>query len=180
VDQRPATPPGSALLSAAAEPPAAPAGPPALKRALGPVMLWGLGVGYVISGEYMGWNLGLPVAGTFGLLIAFALITVLYVTFVFSYTELACAIPRAGGVFVYAVRGLGLPLGFVGGVAQAVEFIFAPPAIALGIGEYVNIWLPLLDKRWIAALAYLLFTAINVWGVKQAAVLELVVTVLAV
>jgi amino acid transporter len=32
------------------------------------------------------------------MLFAFALATLMYVTFVFSYTEMACAIPRAGGV----------------------------------------------------------------------------------
>ena len=41
--------------------------PPQLRRTLGPVMLWGLGVGYVISGEYFGWNLGLPLGGTYGM-----------------------------------------------------------------------------------------------------------------
>ena len=46
-----------------------------LKRTLGPVMLWGLGVGYVISGEYFGWNLGLPLGGTYGMLIATLLVT---------------------------------------------------------------------------------------------------------
>ena len=35
-----------------------------LKRTLGPLSLWGLGVGYVISGEYFGWNLGLPLSGS--------------------------------------------------------------------------------------------------------------------
>jgi len=38
-----------------------------LERTLGPLMLWGLGVGYVISGMYFGWNLGLPQGGTLGL-----------------------------------------------------------------------------------------------------------------
>jgi ethanolamine permease len=33
-----------------------------LKRTLTPIMLWGLGVGYVISGMYFGWNLGLEKA----------------------------------------------------------------------------------------------------------------------
>src|SRR5262245_65640153 len=97
-------------------------------------MLWGLGVGYVISGEYFGWNLGLPLGGTYGLLLAFVLVTILYFTFVFSYAELACAIPRAGGVFVYAHRGLGRVGAFLGGTAQAVEFAFATPTIALASG----------------------------------------------
>ena len=59
-------------------------------------MLWGLGVGYVISGMYFGWNLGLEKGGTLGLAVATLFIIVMYLTFTFSYTELACAIPKAG------------------------------------------------------------------------------------
>ena len=73
-----------------------------LKRTLGPLMLWGLGVGYVISGMYFGWNLGLEKGGTLGLAVATIFIIVMYLTFTFSYTELACAIPKAGGAFDYA------------------------------------------------------------------------------
>ena len=40
-----------------------------LRCTLGPVMLWGLGVGYVISGEYFGWNCGLREGGTWWMLI---------------------------------------------------------------------------------------------------------------
>src|SRR5260221_9681486 len=87
--------------------------PSNLTRPLGPWMLWGLGVGYVISGMYFGWNLGLAEGGTAGLAIATAAVILLYITFTFSYTELACAIPRAGGVFYYAPRGLGRDWGFI-------------------------------------------------------------------
>src|SRR5210317_2167800 len=85
-----------------------------LERTLGPLMLWGLGVGYVISGMYFGWNLGLPAGGTLGLAIATAFIIVMYVTFTFSYTELACMIPKAGGAFDYANKALGPNWGFLG------------------------------------------------------------------
>jgi ethanolamine permease len=151
-----------------------------LKKVLGPLTLWGLGVGYVISGEYFGWNLGLPLGGTYGLLIAFLLITVMYLAFVFSYAELACAIPRAGGVFVYGVRGLGLAGGFLGGIAQLVEFVFAPPAIAMAIDAYVRNRFDVPDNGSVALVAFLMFTALNIWGVKQAAIFELVITILAV
>ncbi len=70
-----------------------------LKRTLGPFMLWGLGVGYVISGMYFGWNLGLAEGRTLGLAVATFFIIIMYVTFTFSYTEMACAIPKAGGAF---------------------------------------------------------------------------------
>src|SRR3972149_2812119 len=113
-----------------------------LKRTLGPLMLWGLGVGYVISGNYFGWNLGLEKGGTFGMAVATFFIIIMYITFTFGYTELACAIPKAGGLFDYATRALGKKLGFIGGMAQIIEFVFAPPAIAAAIGAYFNIFFP--------------------------------------
>lgn len=151
-----------------------------LKRTLGPLMLWGLGVGYVISGMYFGWNLGLPKGGTLGLGIATFFIIIMYVTFTFSYTELACAIPKAGGAFDYANKALGPSWGFLGGMAQNIEFIFAPPAIAYAIGAYLSNWLPQMSILSIAIIAYILFTAINIIGVKTAALFELVITIIAV
>ncbi len=151
-----------------------------LNKALSPLMLWGLGVGYVISGMYFGWNLGLAEGGTYGLAIATIFIILMYVTFTFSYTEMACAIPRAGGAFEYANRGLGKHLGFIGGIAQNIEFIFAPPAIAAAIGAYLNLLYPTIDLMIFAIGAYLIFTVINILGVKLAASFELVITVLAV
>ncbi|MBT6326526.1 MAG: ethanolamine permease [Bdellovibrionales bacterium] len=151
-----------------------------LDRSLGPLMLWGLGVGYVISGMYFGWNLGLPAGGTLGLAIATFFIIIMYVTFTFSYTELACAIPKAGGAFDYSTRALGSNWGFLGGMSQIIEFVFAPPAIAIAIGAFINTKYPDIDIRIIAIIAYFLFTFINIIGVKAAASFELVITVLAV
>ena len=151
-----------------------------LKRSLGPVMLWGLGVGYVISGMYFGWNLGLEKGGTLGLAVATLFIIVMYLTFTFSYTELACAIPKAGGAFDYAVRSLGKHWGFLGGMAQNIEFIFAPPAIAFAIGAYLNIFMPSLPVLAIAISAYIIFTALNIYGVEAAASFELIITIIAV
>jgi ethanolamine permease len=153
---------------------------PALSRSLGPVMLWGLGVGYVISGMYFGWNLGLAAGGTGGLAIATAAVILLYITFTFSYTELACAIPKAGGVFDYANRGLNRDWGFIAGMAQWIEFLFAPPAIAAAIGAYFQLFLPHVPVMSIAIGAYVVFTALNMYGVRAAAGFELAVTVLAV
>lgn len=151
-----------------------------LRRTLGPLMLWGLGVGYVISGMYFGWNLGLEKGGALGLAVATAFIIVMYLTFTFSYTELACAIPRAGGAFDYAVRALGKDWGFLGGMAQNIEFVFAPPAIALAIGAYLNIFMPSVPVLAIAIFAYLIFTGLNIYGVQAAASFELAITVIAV
>ena len=151
-----------------------------LKKTLGPLMLWGLGVGYVISGMYFGWNLGLEKGGTLGLALATGFIIVMYLCFTFSYTELACAIPKAGGAFDYAMRALGKNWGFIGGMAQNIEFLFAPPAIAFAIAAYLHIFLPSIPIIVIAIVAYLVFTALNIYGVKAAASFELIITVIAV
>jgi ethanolamine permease len=143
-------------------------------------MLWGLGVGYVISGMYFGWNLGLEKGGTLGLAIATFFIIIMYVTFTFSYTELACAIPKAGGAFDYATRALGKDLGFITGMAQNIEFLFAPPAIAFAIGAYFNLFFPGIPVLAIAVFSYAIFTALNIFGVKAAASFELLITILAV
>ncbi len=153
---------------------------PQLSRSLGPLMLWGMGVGYVISGMYFGWNLGLAAGGTYGLAIATFFIIILYICFTFSYTELACAIPKAGGVLDYANRGLGKELGFIAGMAQIIEFVFAPPAIAAAIGAYFHIFFPQVPVISIAIVAYILFTGLNIYGVKAAATFELIITAFAV
>lgn len=153
---------------------------PHLKRSLTPAMVWGLGVGYVISGNYFGWNLGLEKGGTLGLAIAIFFIIILYITFTFSYTELACAIPKSGGAFDYANRAFGKDVGFITGMAQNIEFIFAPPAIAFAIGSYGNIFFPNVSVLIFSSLAYFIFVVLNISGVKVAATFELVITILAV
>ncbi len=150
-----------------------------LQRTLGPLMIWGLGVGYVISGSYFGWNYGLEQGGPWGMLVATLVATVLYVTFVLGYAELSCALPKAGGAFVYARRAFGEKTAFVVGMAQLVEYVLAPPAIAFSIGSYMNTGFGL-DVNVVAFCAYLLFTAINMWGTKISAGFELIITIIAV
>jgi ethanolamine permease len=65
-------------------------------------------------------------------------------------------------------------------MATLIEFVFAPPAIALAIGAYLNVQFPSLDPKTAAAGAYVVFMALNIVGVQIAATFELVVTVLAV
>jgi ethanolamine permease len=151
-----------------------------LKKSLSGIHLWGIAVGLVISGEYFGWSYGWASAGTLGFLVTAVLIAVMYTTFIFSFTELSTAIPHAGGPFAYSYRAYGPIGGFVAGFATLVEFIFAPPAIAMAIGAYLNVQFPSLDPKLMAVGAYIVFMALNIAGVTIAATFELVVTVLAI
>ncbi|MBM4011499.1 MAG: ethanolamine permease [Planctomycetes bacterium] len=151
-----------------------------LPPVLGTWQLWGLAVGLVISGEYFGWSYGWAQAGTLGFLVTTLVVAVMYTSFIFSFTELTTAIPDAGGPFAYARRAFGPLGGVVAGWATLVEFVFAPPAIALAIGAYVAVQFPALKPAWTAVAAYAVFMTLNIVGVTIAANFELIVTLLAV
>ena len=104
----------------------------------------------------------------------------MYATFIFSFTELTTAIPHAGGPFAYTRRAFGPAGGYFAGAATLVEFVFAPPAIALAIGAYVKVQFPGIAAKHIAFGAYLVFMLLNIAGVQIAANFELLVTLLAI
>lgn len=154
--------------------------PNTLKPTLNTLQLWGIAVGLVISGEYFGWSYGWAQAGTMGFMVTTLLIAAMYSCFIFSFTELTTAIPHAGGPFAYARRAFGPIGGLIAGFATLVEFVFAPPAIAMAIGAYLNVQFPALDPKMVAVGAYLVFMTLNIVGVSIAATFELVVTLFAI
>jgi ethanolamine permease len=151
-----------------------------LKATLNGWHLWGLAVGLVISGEYFGWSYGWDKAGTMGFLVTSILIAIMYTTFIFSFTELTTSIPHAGGPFAYARRAFGPKAAYIAGFATLIEFVFAPPAIAMAIGAYLNVQFPGIDPKMFAMAAYVVFVGLNIVGVRIAATFELFVTVLAI
>lgn len=151
-----------------------------LKPTLNAWHLWGLAVGLVISGEYFGWSYGWASAGTLGFMITAIVVALMYTTFIFSFTELTTAIPNAGGPFAYASRAFGPTGGFIAGFATLVEFVFAPPAIAMAIGAYLQVQFPGVSAKTMAIGAYVIFMTLNIIGVRTAATFELIVTVLAI
>jgi len=154
--------------------------PETLKRTLKPLHLWAIAVGLVISGEYFGWNYGWGVAGTVGFLIATLIITVMYVTFIFSYTELTTSIPHAGGAFAYSYRAMGPFGGLVAGYATLVDFLLAIPAIALALGSYLHFLYPSIPALQSALFFNVVFILLNISGVKESATFSIFITILAV
>jgi ethanolamine permease len=151
-----------------------------LAASLGTWQLWGIAVGLVISGEYFGWSFGWASAGTLGFLITTLLVAAMYTTFIFSFTELTASIPHAGGPFAYSYHAFGPAGGYFAGMATLIEFVFAPPAIALAIGAYLNVQFPALNPKVVAVGAYAVFMGLNIIGVTIAATFELFVTLLAI
>ncbi|MGW6397581.1 ethanolamine permease [Streptomyces sp. NPDC055134] len=146
------------------------------------LLLTGLGVAYVVSGDYSGWNFGLAQGGFGGLGIAMALMGVMYACMVFSLAELSSVLPTAGGGYGFARRALGPWGGFLTGTAILIEYILAPAAISIFIGDYVeSLGLFGLTSGWPVHLAcFLVFIGIHLWGVGEALRFSFVVTGIAV
>ena len=151
-----------------------------LKKVLGATQLWAIAVGLVISGEYFGWNYGWGVAGTIGMLLATLVVTVLYLCFVFSFTELTASIPNAGGPFTYAQKAFGPLAAAIAGYATLLEYVLATPAIAFALGSYLHFLYPPITVVPAAIVSYCLFSTINFIGIKESASFTLIVTLLAV
>lgn len=149
--------------------------------AAGWLLLASLGVAYVISGDFAGWNFGLAEGGWGGLLIATVLMATMYTCMVFGLAELASAIPVAGGGYGFARRALGPLGGFATGTAILIEYAIAPAAIAVFIGGYIeSLGLFGITSGWPVYLAcYVIFVGIHLWGVGEALRVMFVITAVA-
>lgn len=153
-----------------------------LKRgAAGWVLLVGLGVAYVISGDYAGWNFGLELGGWGGLMIASLLMALMYTCICFALAELATIAPTAGGGYGFARRAFGPWGGFLTGTAILIEYAIAPAAIAVFIGGYMKSLFEIDISQWvISASFFTVFLGIHMYGAGEALRLIFAITALAV
>ena len=153
-----------------------------LKRgAAGWVLLAGLGVAYVISGDFAGWNFGLAEGGWGGLMIATVLMATMYTCMVFALAELSSTISTAGGGYGFGRRALGPWGGFLTGTAILIEYALAPAAIVTFIGAYVESLDIGIDAGWPVYLVfYAVFVGIHLYGVGEALKVTFVITAIAV
>jgi ethanolamine permease len=150
-----------------------------LKRSMGPVQLWALAVGLVISGNFFGWSYGYAAGGPLGLLIACIPVTIFFATFILCYSEMATMLPSAGGGSIYARKAFGPFAGYCAGISSLVELMFAPPAIALAVGGYIHNLIPAIPAIPATIIVFIFFVMVNWLGMHTSAIFELIVTVVA-
>ncbi|MET9432247.1 APC family permease [Streptomyces sp. NPDC003036] len=87
----------------------------------------------------------------------------------FSYAQMVRVAPRAGSVFTYARKGLGEGPGFVAGWMAALDYVLIPAVAYLFAGIAMEALVPSVN-RWVwTALAVVVTTLLNLWGVRAAA-----------
>jgi ethanolamine permease len=142
-----------------------------LRRHAGVWMLWALGVAAVISGDFSGWNFGLDVGGFGGLLIATAVITVMYIGLCYSIAEMSPALPHTGGAYSFARSSMGPWGGFVTGLAENIEYVVTPVVVVYFASIYAqSVFNDLfgleLGLPWWWLIFYVIFVGLNILGIE--------------
>lgn len=152
--------------------------------AFGAMIGWGW---VVLSGN---WIMG---AGTLGAMLAFVLGGVLVIFVGLAYAELASAMPTTGGALIYVLRGVGYKTGFVAAWALALGYISVVSFEAVALPTVIEYIFP--DYKvgflysiqgydvyasWVLVgmLGSVFITIVNLMGVKFAALLQMVLTII--
>ncbi|QTX05080.1 amino acid permease [Agromyces archimandritae] len=156
-----------------------------LTRAAGVWGLWGLAVAAVISGDFSGWNFGIDAAGFGGMLIAFAVLVVMYYGLIFSIGEMSSAMPHTGGAYSFSRAAMGPWGGFVTGLAETIEYVATTAVIVYFSASYADsITTELLGfsmPAWVWwLLLYVVFIALNASGASISFKFAIVVSVLSI
>ncbi|MDH6705240.1 amino acid transporter [Kitasatospora sp. MAA19] len=95
-----------------------------------------------------------------------------------SYAQMVRAVPQTGSVFAYARAGLGEGPGFIAGWMAMLDYLLIPAVAYLFSGIALNSLVPGVS-RWVwTALAVVVTTALNLVGVRTAAVVGFAVLAL--
>ncbi|MFD5076211.1 APC family permease [Streptomyces sp. NPDC058371] len=87
----------------------------------------------------------------------------------FSYAQMVRVVPQAGSVFAYARAALGNEAGFIAGWMAMLDYLLIPAVAYLFSGIAMNALVPEVS-RWVwTALAVVVTTLLNLWGVRAAA-----------
>jgi amino acid transporter/nucleotide-binding universal stress UspA family protein len=147
-----------------------------LERDLGLPSVLAISIGAMIgSGIFILPALALEIAGP-AVIIAYALAGLLVVPAALSKSEMATAMPEAGGTYIYIERGMGPLLGTVAGVGTWFSLSFKGALALVGGVPYLLLLFDLPLKPVALGLAVLLI-GINVVGAKQTGRLQVAIVV---
>jgi APA family basic amino acid/polyamine antiporter len=139
-----------------------------LKKELGLLDVYALATGTTLSaGFFLLPGLAAEGAGP-ALPLAYVIAAVPLVPAIFSNIELATAMPRAGGIYYFIDRSLGPLMGTISGLGTWLALALKAAFALIGMGAYINLFLPNLDLFYLAIACALLFAAVNLRGARRA------------
>lgn len=109
-----------------------------LRKVLGPVHVWALGVGIVLVGEFTGWNFSLAKGGAWGALIACWYIGLLYTCVAMIDSEVTSTVAAAGGQYTQAKHIIGPLMAFNVGLYLVMAYTMLEASNAIVAGDLIK------------------------------------------
>ncbi|UCE36795.1 MAG: amino acid permease [Thermoplasmata archaeon] len=142
-----------------------------LKKELGLLEVFCISSGAMISsGLFVLPAIAYSKAGPY-VIFAYMLAGILVIPTILSKAELVTAMPKTGGVYYFTDRSMGPMMGTLGGLAAWFSLAFKSAFALLGIGIFALLFNPgltILQIKIIAVICVLIFTVVNLLGVKLA------------
>ena len=140
----------------------------ALQRTLGLYAVQTISVGAMIgSGIFVLPGLGFKIAGP-AIILAFFLAGLVVIPAALSQSEMATAMPEAGGTYLYIDRAMGPLMGTIAGFGVWFSLVFKASFALVGLSAYLEFFFEH-DERLVAAALALVLVIINLIGVRETA-----------
>tara|TARA_R110002110_G_scaffold26343_2_gene96931 strand:+ start:1354 stop:2769 length:1416 start_codon:yes stop_codon:yes gene_type:complete len=155
-----------------------------LARVLGPAHIWGLGVGIVLVGEYMGWNFAVGKGGAYAALLACWFAGILYSCVAMIDSEVTSTVAAAGGQYTQAKHIVGPLMAFNVGLYLVFAYTMLEAANAITFGFLIDTVAGMtghegLDQRPFIILSIMFLAWLNYRGVLATLTFSLVITAFA-
>jgi APA family basic amino acid/polyamine antiporter len=149
---------------------------PELRRELGLLQATMLGIGGTLSaGNFVILGHAAGMAG-YSIVVVVIVCGIISLFTMFSYCELGTIIPMAGSEYTFAKVAYGGPVAFITGWFEWISNMFYAALSSLGFAYIISYLIPV-NIPLTAALMVLIFTAINIRGVKEAGTVESLMTI---
>ncbi len=155
-----------------------------LLRVLGPVHVWGLGVGIVLVGEFSGWNFAVGKGGALAVLLACWVAGLLYTCVAMIDSEVTSTAAAAGGQYAQAKHIVGPLMAFNVGLYLVMAYTMLEAGNALTAGFLVQYAATLMGVEGVnyqpyAILAIAALAFLNYRGVLATLTFNYIITAIA-
>jgi len=148
----------------------------ALKKGLGLLGVFAIASGAMISsGLFILPGLAFARTGP-AMILAYIIAGILVIPTIFSKAELVTAMPKAGGDYFYITRSMGAPAGTIAGFASWFSLSLKSAFALVGMGIFallINPSFNMVEIKIIAVTLCLIFMLINLLGVKEAGITQI-------
>ncbi|HQV30619.1 MAG TPA: amino acid permease [Calditrichia bacterium] len=146
----------------------------ALKKELGLLDVYAIATATTISGGFFILP-GLAVSEAGSNIITCYLLAILpMIPALFSMTELATAMPRAGGLYYFIDRSMGPLVGTIGGMGTWLALILKTAFALVGMGAYLRLVFPEIPMIPLAVGLAVLFGILNLFGAKKTGLFQVI------